>query len=174
MTHISIISATNASNLKLAHQLKSKMGQLDFNISCEIIALEDYDFPLYTTSSEANHKNNDALINGIAVIQKSLMQSEGIIWCVPEYNGGIPPIVINAIAWISRSSKNWRQSFMGKYVLLASNSGSNGRDLIYAMRMQLAYIGMIVLPQYLIQTTNQDIKDEKFLSTLNSFLRLLP
>ena len=173
MTDILVISATNGGNLDLAHRLILKIGQMESSVRCEIISLEDYPMPLYTESSESEFKNSDILKKNVSHIQMQMMNCKGIIWCVPEYNGGIPPIVVNAIAWISRASNDWKQSFMEKYAIVSSVSGGNGRELIYALRMQLAYIGMIVFPQYLIQTKYLTISEEKISNTLNPFLRLL-
>ena len=97
--------------------------------------------PLYTPTEE---------VRGIpkAVLQyKELMDNaKGFVFVVPEYNGGVPPVVTNFIAWISRSGdQDWRSTFNAKPAGIASFSGSGGVQALVSLRTQLSYIGLNVI-----------------------------
>ena len=49
-------------------------------------------------------------------VQRSDGKFEIIV--APEYNGVMPPVLNNAMAWTSRATKNWRDAFDDKDVLV--------------------------------------------------------
>ena len=84
MRSILIISATKGSNLVLAKKIGYHVSS-DY----EIISLEDFMMPLYTTGIKLNDNNN------IELLSQKFIQSSGFIFCAPEYNGGSPPISVS-------------------------------------------------------------------------------
>ena len=63
------------------------------------------------------------------------------LWCSPEYNGGVSPILTNMIAWISRATDDWREGFKDKHSLVCSSSGGNGKHFIEGFHCDLSYLG---------------------------------
>ena len=127
MHKILIVSATSGSNLRLAKRLEKSL-----DIEKEIVNLEDFIMPLYTPKVG---KVNDEKIKDLC---SKFSQSNGLIFCAPEYNGSIPPIITNAIAWMSVSTDYWRDAFNNKIGLIASSSGGPAIKYQIAMKNQLS------------------------------------
>ena len=151
MNTISIISATNDKNLELSKDLQSILSE--FNINTNLISLEDFDFPLYSPRVKVENKSIDALL-------KQLTSSKGLIFCSPEYNGGVPPVLSNALAWISVKSDNWRDVFNKKFAIIGSYSGGSGTRFVTAFRSQLEHCGVNVLARS-ITVNNQKPLDKE-------------
>jgi NAD(P)H-dependent FMN reductase len=144
---ISIIVASTNTNLALAQQLNTialEMGQ-----TTQIINLVEEILPLYTTKVQSQQGIPDK----VKELAQTLTNTDAMIFVAPEYNGGIPPTLTNAIAWLSVSGDDWRGCFNGKPAVVATHSGGGGQHVLLAMRCQLAYIGMNVVGRQ-IHTTN--------------------
>ena len=96
--NILIISSTSRNNLALAKNLQSICS--DLNMDNELINLEEFDMPLYTPIEEEKEIPSE-----IKSIMKKFIDAPGFIICAPEYNGSIPPVLTNIIAWISVKEK---------------------------------------------------------------------
>ena len=94
-----------------------------------------------------------------------------MIWCSPEYNGGISPIVTNTIAWISRATDDWKEGFKDKHCLICTSSGGNGKNFIKGFEMQLKYLGSNVFDRSLIKTKAKNIEEFEFTSVLTDFYK---
>ncbi len=135
MKNISVISATSGNNLILA----TKIGEL-LDLKSQIVSLEDYQLPLYTGNFELK---NQAMINDLC---QKIINSDGFIFCGPEYNGGSAPILTNAITWISVTTDHWKDAFRDKIGLIATHSGGNGDSFLLTFRHQLEFLGVVVYP----------------------------
>lgn len=158
MKNITIIAADEGQNLKLAQQIKNQLDQLtSTNTLVNLISLQ---LPLYTISLEKEQ--------GIPTQAKELYDqftnSNGFFIVTPEYNGGIPPVLSNTIAWISRVNENWRASFNEKPAALASYSYTGAANLFIALRIQLAYMGLTVLGRTLSVTPTLPLKNPSLLA----------
>jgi len=140
---ILIISATSGNNLVLAKKLNKICA--DIKIVSDLINLEEYDIPLYTSIVEQK-----SIQSQMQLIREKLINASGLIFCAPEYNGSIPPILTNVIAWLSVMENDWRLVFNGKIGLLATHSGGSGNNLMQSLRIQLNHLGMIILPRTII------------------------
>ena len=87
-------------------------------------------------------------------------ESDGFIFCSPEYNGGVPPVLSNAITWVSIKSENWREAFLGKFSIISSYSGGDGHRFISAFRSQLEYMGTNVLARSISVNKNKPLDNE--------------
>ena len=88
------------------------------------------------------------------------MQSvDAMIWVAPEYNGGLPPVWSNFLAWISKSGDDFRLAFNGKKAAIMSFSGS-GSNVLPFMRLQLAYLGMTIVGRQLLANYEKPAKSE--------------
>ena len=168
MSNMLIISATNNSNFELSIGIKNYIeNHKKFN--CEVVSLEDFGLPLYTPKLEAIYKKDNSFPENIQRSKELICTSEAMIWCGPEYNGGISPIFTNAIAWISRATEDWKEGFKDKHSLICTSSGGNGKNFIKGFTIQLGYLGSIVFERSLIQTNAKQIDQKEFSSVLDDF-----
>ncbi|MBL1210289.1 NAD(P)H-dependent oxidoreductase [Geminocystis sp. GBBB08] len=148
---ISIIVASNNKNLALAHQLNKialEMGQ-----TTQIIDLVEEDLPLYTPKVQAQY----GIPHKVTQLAQTLINTDGMIFVAPEYNGSIPPTLNNAIAWLSVSGDDWRGCFNGKPAIVATYSGGGGQYVLLAMRSQLSYIGMNVVGRQILTNSSKPL-----------------
>ena len=82
---------------------------------------------MFTPSLEIQIKKKNNFPKEITEIKSMLVSSDATIWCSPEYNGGISPIITNMIVWVSRIGDDWKGND-GKN-LICSSSGGNGKIL---------------------------------------------
>ena len=166
MKQIVIVSATSKSNLDLAKSLQAILK--DLNVSAKIINLEDYSFPLYSTTRE-----DEGAPARVFDLSNKLVESDGMIICAPEYNGSIPPVVTNAIAWISVTTKNWRDAFNNKKGIVASSSGGIASKYIIAMKNQLEHLGMVVLPRSIVVTGSKPLSKKSAKEILSQLVEMV-
>ena len=112
-----IISASCGKNLELSKKFQEKSNELKFN--SEILDLTTFDIPLF--NPRIHTKDNVPMI--INEIKEELLFAEKWIICAPEYNGSIPPILSNLIAWLSISGDDFRYLFNGQTIAIATFSG---------------------------------------------------
>ena len=168
MVKFLIISSTKNSNFQLSNDINNYLKKKD-ELSSKVISLEDFNLPLYTPSLEEEFQDKNSFPENINKVKDLICSSSAIIWCSPEYNGGISPIVTNAIAWISRATEDWKEGFKDKHSLICTSSGGNGKNFIEGFRIQLSYLGSIVFERSLIQTNAKKIDEIDFSSVLDSF-----
>ena len=161
-----IISATSGNNLILAKNLDSVCSKL--KVERDLIILEEYDVPLYTPN-----QNKNKVLPQLELIMKKFINASGFIICAPEYNGSIPPILTNLIAWMSVMAKNWRQVFNGKIALSATHSGGSGNNLIQSLRIQLNHLGTIVLPRTIIDNGESEFEMKPAKEKIQQLIDLL-
>jgi len=136
MSHILIISATSDLNLDLAKDLQVLLS--DLGQEAEILELEKLKLPLFGSENRPAADTAEKLTDQI-------ISASAFIFCAPEYNGGVPPILSNAITWITVQTKNWRDAFNGKWALISTHSAGSGYRFLTAFRSQLEYLGSNVL-----------------------------
>jgi chromate reductase, NAD(P)H dehydrogenase (quinone) len=126
--------------MTLARHLRNQLQGLGFESALvDVVRLE---LPMYDSEKEAR----DGIPDAVEPLKLRMLKAEGYLIVAPEYNGSIPPVLTNLIAWISRSGSDYRQLFSGRFIQLATHSGSGGHDLMQAMRMQFAKLGAVVSP----------------------------
>ncbi len=136
MKTILIIAATPRSNHELAQSLAA-LAPADVKVTT--VVLEELNLPLYTPTNEATG------IPPAAIELSNLIIAAGAMVCVaPEYNGSVPPVYNNAIAWVSRTQKEWRAGFIDKFAAVATMSGGGGARVVQMMRSQLEHLGTTV------------------------------
>ena len=133
---ILIVSSSKGNNYKLAKDIGSLLT-IDF----KIISLEDFKLPLFYPGCELLE---DYVISDLVL---EFENASAIIFCAPEYNYNCPPILINAITWISIKTDYWRDAFYEKKVLMATHSGGPAFNFLSAFRNQLSGLGAIVYPR---------------------------
>lgn len=150
-----IISATKGTNYQLAQNLEKICSRVGLNAN--VISLEDYSMPLYLPSEEeANGTPKTA-----HELAKLFKKADALVFCAPEYNGTIPPIFNNSIAWVSRTdATDWRSCFNGKFSVVATSSGGGGAKVLSAMKVMLEHLGSVVLPRVILTTKSSPLKEE--------------
>ena len=112
----------------------------------EIINLGDYEMPIYQGDLEAESGLPEATVK----LKEKLASVDGLIIACPEYNGYMPPVLVNAIDWCTRSSEASvdLSCFMGKPVFIAAASpgpGGGGRAAVH-LKTMLSGVGAFVSP----------------------------
>lgn len=150
---VTIITASSGSNLKLAETFQHKF--MEYNVESTIVDLASMELPLYCSKSEENLSNplNPTLLD-------LLDKSSKFVFIAPEYNGATPPSFQNFLAWVSRSSKDWRRYFNGKQAAIATHSGGGGTHVLMHMRMQLSFVGMNVMGREILTSYQKPLNLE--------------
>lgn len=156
---IIVISASGAKNFELAGKFQSKLAEL--GADAETLNLVSMELPLYSNLTEA--KNDGLKLLGPWF--EKLKLADGLIFVAPEYNGGLPPVLTNFLAWTSRASKDWRECFNGKPAAIGTHSGGGGFHVLAAMRLQLSFIGLNVIGRQILTHTSKPL-DEQSLSII--------
>lgn len=161
--NIVILIASEQKNLELANNFKEKL--LAAGAQVNLINILDLDLPLFSSRSDTMYKGAELLGANLDLIR----DAHGMVVIAPEYNGSTPPAFNNFLAWLSRSSKDWREHLNGKPAAIATFSAGGGMNVLVTMRIQLSYIGMNVLGRQ-IQTHFNKALDEKSLDAVCSEL----
>ncbi|MBT6121583.1 NAD(P)H-dependent oxidoreductase [bacterium] len=165
MKKIIILLASQGQNPKLAESFKSEINNM--GVEASILDLISLDLSLYSTREQKNKGIPDC----IPSIVKTLEDTSGFIFVSPEYNGGVPPVLSNFIAWVSVSQKNWRDSFNDKPAILASFSASCGHHMLTSLRIQLAHIGMTVLGREVTASFKKELNMDSVTQVCSSLVR---
>jgi len=160
-----ILVASLNENMKLAKKLQEQLNTL--GKKSQIVNLVDLNLPLYDSYKEEMNGINKEIFSLIQLMENS----DAYILVSPEYNGSIPPVLSNAIAWISRASDDFRKLFNEKVFLLATHSGGDGTGVTQAMRSQLMKLGSIVLSREIITTYEKELNEKSSLKILEQFVR---
>lgn len=160
-----ILSATHGTNLDLAKAFAAEATKQ--GASAEVVSLPELQLPLYDSLvSEAGP--------GLATLEQALKQHKGLVICAPEYNGSIPPVVTNAIAWLSVSTDDFRALFNGRPVALATHSGGGGNKVALAMRQQLSHLGCTVVGREVVATSQKAANPEAIAALVTQLTALEP
>ena len=164
MSQILIISATSDLNLDLAKDIQALLS--DLGQEANIMELEKLELPLFGSEDQS-----------VAVAAKELtdkmISASAFIFCAPEYNGGLPPILTNSFTWISVTTANWRDGFKNKYAVIATSSAGSGQRFLVAFRSQLEYMGTLVMPKTITVTNGQSLNRKSAERTLHNLTHLL-
>ena len=160
-TDLIIISASNGQNLDLSKNFLKKAS--DIKLKSEIIDLTELEIPLFNPRI---HSSENIPAQVITIKQK-LFQTEKWIICAPEFNGSIPPVLTNFIAWLSISGDDFRNLFNGQPIAIATFSGGVGIELLTSLRIQLVHLGSQVLGRQLSSCYNKPADEKTIEDILN-------
>ena len=161
-----IISASCGKNLELSEKFLEKSNEL--KISSEILDLTTLDIPLF--NPRIHSKDNIPI--EVETIKKKLFAIEKWVICSPEYNGSIPPILSNFIAWLSISGEDFRNLFNGRPIAIATFSGGIGLELLTSLRIQLVHLGSQVLGRQLLSSYSKPIDTKTIEDILRKLLQM--
>ena len=163
-----VITASNGQNLKLAERFLVAGKKL--NYSCELLDLttSENNLPIFNP----RHNSNDITPGNLKSINLQMENHSHWVICAPEYNGSIPPILTNAIAWLSVQGKDFRNLFNERPIAIASFSGGGCMELLLSMRIQLTHLGALVLGRQLTSNKSKIAEDKSINEILNQLLQL--
>ena len=107
------------------------------------LSLADFDMPIFNEDLEAEHTPEAA-----RRLAEAFRSHDIIFLATPEYNGGVPPLVVNTIAWLSRQKPSpFRHAVFG---IGGVSSGKYGTIWSLShLRDSLSKIGALVVPTLL-------------------------
>lgn len=112
----------------------------------ELINLGDFEMPIYDGDLEAESGLPSAAVS----LKEKLQAADGLIIVCPEYNGFMPPVLVNAIDWCTRSPEASLslECFLGKPIFIAAASPGPGGGSRAAghLKTMLSGIGAHVSP----------------------------
>ena len=166
MTKIGILIASSNNNQKLG----LKLQELALKEGCEVelINLVDLRLPLYSTVEE----EENGIPETVLYLATKILELKAFIIVAPEYNGVMPPVLNNAMAWTSRATKDWRDAFNEKIVGLATHSGGGGAKGLQAMRIQFQHLGANILAREILTTYEKPLNEETAIGMIKSLKRL--
>lgn len=164
---ICIVVASIGKNLELGNEIAEVLS--DKNIEISFLNIVEMNLPLYTSAAEALHSAEELITP-----YRNAIDADAFIFVAPEYNGGPPPSFNNFLAWVSRSTKNWRETFSGKPAMIASFSAGSGVQALVIMRLQLSYVGMNVIGRTIQSTTGRLHKTEEVKTTCDALIKMIP
>ncbi len=163
-----VITASNGENLKLAQRFLTTAKTL--NYPCELLDLTKSEHTLPVFNPREN-SNNEKPANLDSINLQMEKYSHWVI-CAPEYNGSIPPILTNAIAWLSVQGRDFRSLFNERPIAIASFSGGGCMELLLSMRIQLTHLGALVLGRQLTSNKSKIAEDASIHEILKQLLQL--
>jgi NAD(P)H-dependent FMN reductase len=163
-----VIAASNGENLKLAKRFLVAGKELHY--SCELLDLTESknDLPIFNP----RHNSNDKAPKNLKSINTEMESHSHWVICAPEYNGSIPPILTNAIAWLSVEGTDFRSLFNERPIAIASFSGGGCMELLLSMRIQLTHLGALVIGRQLATNKSKVAEDKSINAILNQLLQL--
>ena len=130
---------------------------------------EEHETRLNNVRSKMEENSFDA----IRSLTDKMVESVSYCICAPEYNGSIPPVVTNAIAWISVTTDYWKDAFRNKHALIGSSSGGPATKYQDAIKNQLIHLGSIVYKENIIINSSNNFDKTKSKKIINQFINLL-
>lgn len=164
MKNIGILVVSINKNMELALSIQKVITELD--TKSEVINLVALDLPMYTSIIE----DEKGIPPEVTQLAKKLQIFDALIIVSPEYNGSMPPVLNNAIAWVSHAGDDFRAIFNQKFIALASHSGGGGMRGNDAVRAMFSYVGANVLSREIINNNSKSYKKETVESIVNELL----
>lgn len=139
-------------NTKLQHHVGRQLEAAGVEVTA--IDLGDFSMPIFNEDLEA--ENTPDAARRLA----ELWRSHDIVFIAsPEYNGGVPPLLVNAITWISRQKPSpFRHAVFG---IGGVSSGKYGTIFSLShLRDSLSKVGALVVPTLLGIGPAEEAMDE--------------
>ncbi|WP_421761754.1 NADPH-dependent FMN reductase [Devosia sp.] len=104
------------------------------------LSLADFEMPIFNEDLEPDHIPESA-----GRLAEAFRTHDIVLIITPEYNGGLPPLIVNTIAWLSRQKPSpFRHAIFG---IGGVSSGKYGTIWAQShLRETLSKIGALVVP----------------------------
>ena len=165
MASLVFIRASDGNNALLAKEVETRAVEMGHEV--EHVSLNAFDFPVYTVARE----QSTPVLEGLDELKTILDKGDAWFVFAPEYNGSYPPVLNNAIAWLSRDGDDFRRLFRDRTVALGTHSGGGGQHVIMAMRMQFSFLGCVVIGRSLVTNRKKPANPESIDAILNAMTK---
>lgn len=133
----------NKKVVKIAAEAASLKGA-----SVTLVDLKDFPMPIYDQDLE----ESEGLPENAKKFKKLMQSHDGFLISTPEYNSAIPPLLKNALDWVSRKEVDGEvplAAYRGKAVALmsASPGGLGGLRALTMLRGIMSNLGVLILPE---------------------------
>lgn len=123
-------------------------GAKKAGVTVTSIELKDYPMPIFDQDMQIQQ----GLPPAAQALKQLLLSHDGVLIASPEYNSAFSPLLKNLIDWTSRAESEQEKplaAWKGKTAaILSASPGARGgvRGLVF-LRMLLANIGLLVIPE---------------------------
>jgi chromate reductase, NAD(P)H dehydrogenase (quinone) len=151
---------TGSYNARLAARAAKEFALAGADVTW--ISLHDYPLPLYDGDQEAN----SGIPDNARKLKQMIMAHQGVFIVSPEYNASIPPLLKNALDWISRVRERNEPPLAAYHDRIfalgsASERASGGIYVLLALRQVLETgCGALVLPEQIAVSHANEAFDE--------------
>ena len=161
-----IITASHQKNLVLAEKVAAAATAM--GIDNRVLDLTSLDIPLYSSRQHEAGPGQD-----YQQLQSAMTVANALWVCAAEYNGGVPPTLGSALAWLSTECDDFREMFTGLPIALATHSGGGGQKVLTTMRTQFAHLGSIVLGRELASSDSKEVNPDSIAAMLTALQKLM-
>ena len=122
--------------------------------------LADYAAPLY----DGDLEEESGLPQSMRDFRSLVASHDGLLAVTPEYNGHVPPLLVNLFCWVSRPDGEDRANvFTGKRVAIAAAAPGRlgGVRVIPRLRDMVAELGAVAVPGFVTVPGASDAFDDK-------------
>ncbi len=151
---------TGSFNARLAAAVVKELALLDVDVT--LISLADYPLPIYDGDFEASSGVPKMAVD----LKRMIGAHQGVFIASPEYNSSVPPLLKNAIDWVSRvrdRNESFGQVFRERAFAIgaASDGKFGGLRVLMALRQILALgCGATVIPKQMALSFADEAFDE--------------
>jgi len=138
---------TGSHNIKLAALAAKELTLIDADVT--LISLQDYPLPIYDADLDSRTGQPANALR----LKQMIMAHDGVFITTPEYSASVPPLLKNAIDWVSRVRERGDPTyaaFKGRVFAIASASPgrAGGLRALMALRQVLELgCGAFVIPE---------------------------
>lgn len=151
---------TGSHNVRLAALAVKELTLIDAEVTR--ISLQDYPLPIYDADLDARTGQPASALS----LKRMISAHHGVFIATPEYSASVPPLLKNAIDWVSRVRERGDPTyaaFKGRVFAIASASPERAGGLrsLMALRQILELgCGAIVVPEQVAIPRADDAFDE--------------
>ena len=123
------------------------------------LSLADYPLPIY----DGDLEENQGIPENATKLARMIAANQGVFIATPEYNHSLPPLLKNAIDWVSRHRHTGSLPFRRRiYAIGSTSDGAIGgaRAQIDLRKVLMTAVGGIILPDKIEISRAQDAFDE--------------
>lgn len=150
---------TGSLNARLAAVAVDGLARLDVDVTK--ISLGDFPLPIYDGDLESSSGVPMPALN----LKRMISAHHGVLIVTPEYNASLPPLLKNAIDWVSRvqdkgetAGQVYRETPFA--IAAASNGRLGGTRCLQALRLVLSSCRAMVIPNQLALSFADEAYDD--------------
>ena len=149
MEHRILVFAGSARKASVNKKLAAAACKLAVETGAEarLVDLADYPAPLY----DGDLEEADGLPGSMRDLRSLVASHDGLLVVTPEYNGHVPPLLVNVFCWMSRpDGKDKANVFAGKKIAIAAASPGKlgGVRVVPRLRDMVAELSAVAVPGF--------------------------